>query len=335
MNEIVSIITPSFNRADIIHETAQSIFNQTYQHWEWVIVDDGSTDNSWELLQQYAAKDKRVKIFKRTRAPKGACTCRNIGVEFCTGSYLIFLDTDDLLEPFCIEQRVKAIETDTNLDFAIFPSLMFRYIPYDLNLWWNIDKPQNELLRQFHQDAICQGTGIVIKRSSFIKVGKWDEDLYLWQDIDLFFRLFIQDYQYKKFFELPPDLHNRRLETSLSRSNFLAIEKQKSRIIVIKRAIELLNCNNKMEYKREARFMLVEIISGLIRTKNYIIAGDLLNWGNKEDILMPDEFKLIKKLVRTYQWKLYKFSFGKHFIDKMNKLFATHHTLGILSYKTD
>ena len=46
-------------------------------------------------------------------------------------------------------------------------------------------------------------------------------------------------------------------------------------------------------------------------------------------------FKLIKKLVRTYQWKLYKFSFGKHFIDKMNKLFATHHTLGILSYKTD
>ena len=49
--KLVSIITPSFNRADIIHETAQSIFNQTYDNWEWIIVDDGSTDLSWSIIE--------------------------------------------------------------------------------------------------------------------------------------------------------------------------------------------------------------------------------------------------------------------------------------------
>src|SRR5579875_652313 len=105
MSKVVSIITPSFNRADIVGETAASIFNQTYPHWEWVIVDDGSTDNSWEVLQQLAAKDERVKIFRRNREPKGACACRNIAIENCSGEYLIFLDTDDLLASFCLEQR--------------------------------------------------------------------------------------------------------------------------------------------------------------------------------------------------------------------------------------
>ena len=102
MNLKVSIITPSFNRAYILHETAESIFRQTNPNWEWVIVDDGSTDDSWEVINKYAAEDSRVKVFKRDREPKGACTCRNIAVSKATGEFLIFLDTDDLLASFCI-----------------------------------------------------------------------------------------------------------------------------------------------------------------------------------------------------------------------------------------
>ncbi|HEY9364232.1 MAG TPA: glycosyltransferase family A protein, partial [Chitinophagaceae bacterium] len=124
-NPVVSIITPSFNRADIIHETAASIFNQTYPFWEWIITDDGSTDNSWEVLNEFAAKDNRVKIYKREKELKGACACRNISVEKSGGDYLIFLDTDDLLASFCLEQRVKAMQEDSKCDFIIFPMLLF------------------------------------------------------------------------------------------------------------------------------------------------------------------------------------------------------------------
>ena len=59
---MISIITPSFNRSYIIDETAQSIFAQSDHRWEWIIVDDGSTDDSWEKIQGYAKKDDRVKV---------------------------------------------------------------------------------------------------------------------------------------------------------------------------------------------------------------------------------------------------------------------------------
>jgi glycosyltransferase involved in cell wall biosynthesis len=332
MQQIVSIITPSFNRANLINETAESIFNQTYPYWEWVIVDDGSTDNSWEIIEQFAAKDSRVKIYKRDKIPKGACTCRNIGVDKCAGEYLIFLDTDDLLEPFCLQQRVSSMQSNEELDFSIFPSLMFRHEPFDLNLWWNIDKPQTELIRQFYQDAICQGTGVIWKKESFNKIGQWNQNLMLWQDIDLFLRAFIQQYKYKKFFNLPPDLHNRRLENSLSRGNFLAIEKQESRVIVIKRAIELLNINKMQALKSETRYMLAEIISGFIRSNYFNHAKKMILWGSEEKVFTTDDAKKLNLANFYYKFKLVKIPKVRSKALDIFSLFYVENTLGKLPY---
>ena len=82
---IVSIITSSFNRGHIIGETAQSIFNQDCDSWEWCIVDDHSTDNTYDVIQEIASKDKRVKCFQRKGDKKGANYCRNQAVEATTG----------------------------------------------------------------------------------------------------------------------------------------------------------------------------------------------------------------------------------------------------------
>jgi glycosyltransferase involved in cell wall biosynthesis len=60
-----------------------------------MIVDDGSTDDSWEVLTAIARTDDRIRLLRRERGPKGACTCRNIGVTESRGSHLLFLDTDD------------------------------------------------------------------------------------------------------------------------------------------------------------------------------------------------------------------------------------------------
>ena len=155
----ISIITPSFNRADIIHETAQSIFNQTYPYWEWVIVDDGSTDNSWEVINEFAAKDPRVKIYKRDREPKGACSCRNIAIERSTGSYLLFLDSDDLLASFCLEQRINAAhrypESKENCSVKYktrFPR--FSHFPTSQKSMPNATGPQPTRLHQ-SESSIC------------------------------------------------------------------------------------------------------------------------------------------------------------------------------------
>jgi glycosyltransferase involved in cell wall biosynthesis len=236
-NPVVSIITPSFNRADIVHETAASIFGQTYPHWEWMIVDDGSTDNSWEVLSAYAEQDARVRLFRRHRDPKGAAACRNIAVEKSTGDYLLFLDTDDLLASFCLQQRVNAMQQHPEADFVIFPMLLFKQQPDDLRLLWNIDKPTDDIDRILMGDAICQGTGTLWKKQRFVDIGMWDESLALWQDIELHLRSLLRPLTYVKRMDLRPDVFLRVSEVSLSRTGFHSYPKFSSRVRVLEQTL--------------------------------------------------------------------------------------------------
>ncbi|PRP66993.1 glycosyltransferase family 2 protein [Nonlabens agnitus] len=122
MSQLVSIIIPTYNRAHIIGTTLDSIVAQTYQNWECVIVDDGSTDDTLEVLQAISRNDPRFKIHQRpSNLPKGASSCRNIGIDNSDGDYIIFLDSDDTLEVHCLKTRVDIFNKKPSLDFLVFP----------------------------------------------------------------------------------------------------------------------------------------------------------------------------------------------------------------------
>lgn len=119
MKILVSIIIPNFNRASLIGETLDSILAQTYQNWECIIIDDVSTDYSLKVIQSYIDKDCRFKLFSRPEnSPKGANSCRNIGMEKATGKYVIFFDSDDLMTPNHIQEKMNLI-TAGDYDFAL------------------------------------------------------------------------------------------------------------------------------------------------------------------------------------------------------------------------
>jgi glycosyltransferase involved in cell wall biosynthesis len=101
----VSVITPVFNRADLINRTINSLLSQTYSNWEHIIVDDGSTDNTVKVIEEYAQRDDRIKLFHRGHLTKGANTCRNIGKRESRGDYIIYLDSDATLSSYCVTQR--------------------------------------------------------------------------------------------------------------------------------------------------------------------------------------------------------------------------------------
>ena len=125
MTNLVSIIIPNYNRAFLIGETLDSITSQTYHNWECIIVDDGSTDNSVDVIEQFVTKDSRIKLFKRPQNyPKGANACRNIGMSKSNGDYIIFFDSDDLMFENHIEAKLKLVKTN-NYDFAITRSAYF------------------------------------------------------------------------------------------------------------------------------------------------------------------------------------------------------------------
>ncbi|WP_373058659.1 glycosyltransferase family 2 protein [Zunongwangia sp. H14] len=110
MSPEVSVIIPTFNRAHILQETLDSVLQQTFKNWECIIVDDGSTDHTTSLLKKYL-KDKRFQYLHRPSSlTKGACTCRNIGIANARGSYLQFLDSDDLLAPNKLEIQLQELK---------------------------------------------------------------------------------------------------------------------------------------------------------------------------------------------------------------------------------
>lgn len=119
---MISIVIPLYNREALVGETLDSVLAQTYADWECVVVDDGSTDGSREVVQKYCEKDSRFKMFRRpeTRV-KGAATCRNVGIENSSGEFIYFLDSDDLLSPKFMKTVLEGITGEPGLEYVAFP----------------------------------------------------------------------------------------------------------------------------------------------------------------------------------------------------------------------
>ena len=121
MNQLlISIIIPTFNRAHLLSDTLNSLLEQTYKQWECIVVDDGSTDNTADLMGGYLAKDARFQYYKRPNSKsKGPNSCRNFGFEMSKGDYVQWFDSDDRYFPFALETYIKAIDANTESDAVV------------------------------------------------------------------------------------------------------------------------------------------------------------------------------------------------------------------------
>lgn len=104
MNELVSIIMPSYNTARFIDKTIESVLKQTYKNWELLIVDDCSTDNTDEIVSKY--DDKRI-IYLKNQKNSGAAVSRNKALKNAKGKWIAFLDSDDLWYPTKLEEQIN------------------------------------------------------------------------------------------------------------------------------------------------------------------------------------------------------------------------------------
>lgn len=104
MNELVSVIMPSYNTARFIGNSIKSVLNQTYTNWELIIVDDCSTDNTDEVVENF--KDKRIKFFKNKKN-YGAALTRNKAIKLAKGEWIAFLDSDDIWMPKKLEHQIN------------------------------------------------------------------------------------------------------------------------------------------------------------------------------------------------------------------------------------
>lgn len=115
---LVSIITPSYNSEKFITETINSVLKQTYSNWELLITDDGSTDNSFKIIEEFVNLDLRIKLFKIKNS--GPAKARNNSIKNAKGQYLAFLDSDDLWFKNFLQTSINAIKNSEGFVFSSY-----------------------------------------------------------------------------------------------------------------------------------------------------------------------------------------------------------------------
>jgi len=125
LKPLVSIIIPTYNRAHLLGKTLGSILAETYQNWECIVVDDGSTDYTQKLMQFHLFFDPRISYFRRPRNRlKEANACRNYGFELSKGDYINWFDNDDLMHPEKLERQLNSSE-NSDYNFSVCQTLVF------------------------------------------------------------------------------------------------------------------------------------------------------------------------------------------------------------------
>lgn len=225
---MVSIITPVYNSEKYIQETLKSVIDQTFEFWEHIIIDDGSKDNSIKIVKEVSNLDKRIKLLNRNREPKGANTCRNIGIHHAKSKYIIFLDSDDLLLKTCLENRLKVMQENDDYDACIFNMATFS----------DNKECNNKLLHEFleikplYNFIIGQNswsiTAPIWLRSAVLKIGGFNESLKRMQDPEFHVRACLESdlkISYESIRLKNPDSFCRRNLTDINKvSNSVYIE---------------------------------------------------------------------------------------------------------------
>jgi glycosyltransferase involved in cell wall biosynthesis len=198
INPFVSIIIPVHNGERYLAETIQSALNQTWQHREIIIIDDGSTDNSLEIARSFERDS--VKIIGQSN--KGAAAARNAGLKEAKGDYVQFLDADDLLSPDKIQAQIDSLNGSLT-HVAICKTVHFddgeSHLDGIENKDWfckNNDDPVTFLTKLYAGDDMMPGFGGMITVHSWLtprtiieKAGQWNEKLGVDDDGEFFCRI--------------------------------------------------------------------------------------------------------------------------------------------------
>ena len=130
---LISVIIPVYNVEEYLRECIDSVLSQTYENYEIILVDDGSTDNSGKICDEYAEKNNKITVIHKENG--GLSDARNTGLSLANGEYIYFLDSDDYIIPETFAELVSAIKKD-NSDFVFFDAKSFE----DENKSFNIEQ---------------------------------------------------------------------------------------------------------------------------------------------------------------------------------------------------
>lgn len=259
-NEIISIIIPFYNLENYIERCLRSVLSQTYENLEIIIIDDGSTDKSSNIINKYTLKDKRISYYKQTN--KGPGSARNFGIEKCNGRFITFIDGDDYIKADMIEKLVLPM-INNNADLALCNYKMdnekLTNQQYSETIYEKIEDIAKVMLKDMWKDRICTFMSFgKIYKTETIKTHniKFPEDINNAED--LVFSIKYWHHVRKLFYTNKPLYIHTERKDSLSRKNLQLSHVAKGRQLFNNLFIEYFENNNLLDKFPEVKKIKLE-----------------------------------------------------------------------------
>ena len=185
-DSVVSIIIPTYNRANLIGKSISSVLNQTFKNFEVIVIDDGSIDDTERVVKSF--NDPRIKYIKCEKN-KGACAARNVGIEIAKGKYIAFQDSDDEWLPEKLERQMRIFKTlpQESIVYTGFWRIKNNkktYVPLD-----RVKQKEGNIYKELLRGNFVSTQTLLVKKECFEKLGMFDKNLPRFQDWDLVLRL--------------------------------------------------------------------------------------------------------------------------------------------------
>lgn len=213
----VSIIIPTYNRANLITESIKSVCDQTYQNWEIIIVDDGSNDDTEERLSQL--KDERIQFYKAGRIGING-KIKNIGIKKSTGEFIAFIDSDDLWHPEKLKKQVEALQKYPEAGFSMTGGYNFKKTDEPIDFFYKQTSgiKHGDILVPFFQSQISTTTPSLVMRRSCLSIAGLFDETKPFSDIDYILKLASH---FKAIILYEPLLYRRLHESNDSNQNWI------------------------------------------------------------------------------------------------------------------
>ena len=181
-----SVVIPCFNCAQTLGDTITSLQNQAVSDWEAICVDDGSTDQTLEILERFASQDKRIRVVSQSNS--GPSRARNAAASVANGQYIAFLDSDDLWTPGKLSSVLAAFMETPHADAVFGRIAFFRTGSDGLTTTSTVRGGKAELDDFLGENPVCTLSNLTVKRQSFLAYGGFDENMRFSEDLEWLIR---------------------------------------------------------------------------------------------------------------------------------------------------
>ena len=288
---MISVIVPIYNADKYLHRCIKRILAQDYTDFELLLIDDGSTDNSGTICDEYAIKDNRIRVFHKENG--GVSSARNWGLDNAIGEYIMFVDSDDYMLPGMLEVMLSTLESKkTDLVVCGTTETGGGYWRPIADVDYSINQLKENFVSLLHTELLSPPWNKIYKKE-IIGSNRFCEDISFGEDL-LFNIQYLEKCENISFIKESPFYHEKENENSLvvkfNRNRLLDIEKV---WVVVDRFSE----DKEGLYSKYLRDLTV-YIRQLLKTKQYL-------WSEKKNILEEWSSVALIKSLNLFNYKIY------------------------------